>query len=66
MDVHMPEMDGIEATRRLRKEGYAGTIWALTASAFSEERTHCLDAGMNGFLTKPVSMADLREMLAAL
>ena len=67
MDVQMPVMDGIEATRELR-EREAGTgrrtpIVALTASAMSGELSRCLSAGMDGLLTKPVEVARLREVL---
>jgi CheY-like chemotaxis protein len=63
MDVHMPRKDGLEATRELRRSGYRGKIWALTASALGEERERCLEAGMDGFLTKPLSLSDLRGAL---
>ncbi|MFT3822199.1 MAG: response regulator [Rubrivivax sp.] len=66
MDLHMPDIDGIEATRRIRAlpERTAATvpIVALTADAFTDTRERCLVAGMNNFLSKPVS----RERLGAL
>jgi len=66
MDVHMPVLDGIEATRELRRRGYHGHIIALTASASTEERDRCLSAGMDGFLTKPVRKTELRETIQGL
>ena len=63
MDQHMPEMDGIEATKEIRRLGYDLKIFALTASAFKEVKERCLQAGMNGFLTKPIVM---EELVAAL
>ena len=65
MDMRMPVMDGVEATRRIRSvESFTGRhvpIVALTANAFDDDRDQCLEAGMDGFLTKPVSPADLRR-----
>lgn len=63
MDVHMPQMDGLEATRRIRSLGSPKSgvpIVALTASVLSEEQQIYLDAGMNAFLGKPFSVEQLR------
>jgi signal transduction histidine kinase/CheY-like chemotaxis protein len=63
MDCHMPEVDGFEATRRIRaweqSSGDALVIVALTADSLASDRQRCLDAGMNDFLTKPVSSSQL-------
>jgi PAS domain S-box-containing protein len=62
MDWHMPVMDGLEATRRIRATGERGKtvpIIALTANVLDDQREQCLSAGMNDVLTKPIS----RDML---
>ena len=70
MDLHMPGMDGLEATRRIRAiEAESGTprtpILALTANASAEDRDACLAAGMDGFLVKPLERERLAYALAA-
>jgi PAS domain S-box-containing protein len=66
MDLHMPGMNGYDVTRflRARHSAEALPIVALTAAAFEEDREHCERAGMNDFVTKPVSPERLRDILA--
>lgn len=69
MDLHMPDIDGIEATKRLRVDALErnqapAPIVALTADVRPEVRRSCLAAGMDDFLAKPVRLEDLRAMLA--
>jgi two-component system sensor histidine kinase/response regulator len=67
MDMQMPEVDGLEATRRIRRLPDMGAdklpIVAMTANAMAEDRTACLQAGMNAFLTKPLEQRSLRATL---
>ena len=63
MDMLMPEMDGLDATRRIRDLGNAVPIVAMTANATEEDRQRCLDAGMNDFVSKPMVADDLRAVL---
>ncbi|MFZ1992344.1 MAG: response regulator [Alphaproteobacteria bacterium] len=67
MDVHMPGMDGLEATRRIR--ALAGPraktpIVAVTANAMDDDRRRCLDAGMDDFITKPIAPEALFDLLS--
>ena len=64
MDLQMPNVDGIEATRQIRMMNITTPIIALTANAFAEDRAKCLDAGMNEFLSKPVEKAKLFGLIA--
>jgi signal transduction histidine kinase/CheY-like chemotaxis protein len=65
MDLHMPDIDGLEATRRIRalEAGERTPIVALTANAFTEDREAAVAAGMDGFLVKPLDRAQLRAIL---
>jgi CheY-like chemotaxis protein len=66
MDVHMPEMDGLEASRRIvstRREEERPVIVALTADALQGDREKCIEAGMDDYLTKPVRLEDVRNGL---
>jgi CheY-like chemotaxis protein len=67
MDVQMPEVDGYEATRRIRSRGSARLanipIIALTAHAMEGHQEQCLAAGMNDFLTKPLQFDVLLDKL---
>ena len=67
MDVQMPNMDGLEATRRIRSQLRSEDqphIVAMTASALVEDREACAAAGMEAYLTKPIRVNDVREILA--
>jgi signal transduction histidine kinase/CheY-like chemotaxis protein len=70
MDLHMPGIDGFEATARIRaaeaeRGSHRTRIVALTANASAEDREACLAAGMDGFVTKPLDREKLAEVLAA-
>ena len=67
MDVQMPEMDGLEASRQIVRDVEAGRrpqIIALTANVFKSDRDACLAAGMGGFLGKPLDLDELQEALS--
>jgi len=64
MDMRMPGMDGLSATRAVRAKGDETPIVALTANAFAEDRRACLEAGMNDHLAKPIDVELLRGALA--
>jgi len=67
MDVQMPELDGLDATRRIReKERVRGEripIIAVTAHAMSGDREHCIEAGMDDYVSKPIQRSDLAQVI---
>ncbi|MBS1209050.1 MAG: putative Signal transduction histidine kinase fused with Methyl-accepting/Phosphatase domain [Proteobacteria bacterium] len=65
MDTHMPEMDGLEATRALRRSGVTTRIVGVSADAMRDDRQAALEAGMDDYITKPVSLQALRSMISA-
>lgn len=66
MDLHMPLMDGFETTRFIRKElGSSTPVIAITANVVNDEKNKCIEAGMNGFITKPYNEEVLLQVITA-
>ncbi len=65
MDIEMPKLDGLEATRQLRARGASVPVLGFTAHDSLAELRRCRNAGMNGFLRKPVERAQLEKALEA-
>ncbi len=63
MDLNMPVMDGLTASREIRKQLPGLPIYALTANTMAGDQEKCLNAGMNGFLAKPINLDKLKEIL---
>ncbi|MBT3196178.1 MAG: response regulator, partial [Gammaproteobacteria bacterium] len=66
MDIHMPVMDGMEATRRIREKGISVPVVMLTASVEEVVREACIAAGANAVLHKPVQLEQLNEVMSML
>lgn len=66
MDMQMPVMNGYEATRELRRQGYTNPIVAFTANAMKGDEGRCLEAGCNAFISKPIEQKSLLRTLAKL
>jgi CheY-like chemotaxis protein len=66
MDINLPDIDGLEATRRIKKQHPALRIIALTANAMYGDEERCLAAGCDGYISKPVSKTVLLEKLAGI
>jgi len=67
MDLHMPKVDGAEATRQIRKSEPPGrhtAIIAMTAAVREEDRATCMNAGMDGFIAKPFDIVEVRQLLS--
>ena len=63
MDLKMPIMDGLEATRQIKAHDPALPVIAVTANAFDSDRQHAMDAGCDDFMAKPVSSAQCLKMI---
>ncbi len=63
MDLHMPKVSGLEATRKIRAENKLINIIGLTANATTEHKQSCLQVGMNDFLCKPITPLNLKKAI---
>ena len=63
MDIHMPKMDGYEATREIRKVSKTVPIIAVTAYSFASDKEKIMQNGFNGYMSKPVDIQRLKEKL---
>ena len=66
MDMQMPVMDGVDATRQIRASGHPDCdipIFAMTANTFASDRKRCLDAGMSGYIAKPINLSEITATL---
>lgn len=66
MDIHLPEMDGIEATRQIKQSRPSLPVIAATASKYDDEMDACREAGCDGFITKPLQFGELFRMMQVL
>lgn len=66
MDIHLPEMDGIQATRQIKQYRPSLPVIAATASNFEDEEEACREAGCDGYITKPLQFRELFRMMQVL
>jgi len=64
MDVQMPELNGLDATKELRSKGFKLPVIAMTANALKGDREICIEAGMNDYIGKPVRFETLESIVS--